>query len=361
MTYDAVVIGGGLIGMTTARSLRIAGLKVALLEKNRLGEESSWAAGGILARFYPWRQSEGARMLIEASQAAFPEFVAQLQEETGVDPQLLHCGILVADMEEQDQALAWARTCDTQIEPINQDRLQALEPNLAQHLQGALHIPSAMQVQPRLLAKALRKSLVLHGVEIFENTEVTDLQARDRVITGVSTHQRAFHANQVVVCNGAWAQQLLKTLSDVCTDIVPVRGQILLLKTRQRLLSNILVQNEQYMIPRKKPYILCGSTLEYVGFDRAVTEEAKEALRAWACQLCPQLQDAELADHWSGLRPGTLREAPYICVHPEYENLYLNAGHFRWGIAMSLASADLARELMTNPSEAQPMVQYGWD
>ena len=57
MTYDAVVIGGGLIGMTTARSLRIAGLKVALLEKNRLGEESSWAAGGILARFYPWRRA----------------------------------------------------------------------------------------------------------------------------------------------------------------------------------------------------------------------------------------------------------------------------------------------------------------
>lgn len=361
MTYDAAVIGGGLIGMTTARSLRMAGLKVALLEKNRLAEESSWAAGGILARFYPWRQSEGARALVEASQAAFPGFVAQLQEETGADPELLHCGILVADTEEQEQALAWARTCNTRIESIDKARLQALEPNLSEHLQTALHIPSAMQVRPRLLAKALRKSLVLHGVEIFENTEVTGLQGRDRVITGVKSHQRTFDANQVVVCNGAWAQQLLKTLSDACTDIVPVRGQILLLKTRQRLLSNILVQNEQYMIPRKAPYVLCGSTLEYVGFDRAVTEEAKEALLAWACRLCPQLQDAELADHWSGLRPGTLREAPYICVHPEYENLYLNAGHFRWGIAMSLASADLARELMTNPSGSQPMAQYGWD
>ena len=360
MTYDAVVIGGGLIGMTTARSLRLAGLKVALLEKNRLGEESSWAAGGILTRFYPWRQSEDARALIEASQAAFPGFVAQLQEETGVDPGLVRCGILVADTEEQEQALAWAQTCDTPIELVDKLRLQALEPNLAQHLQTALHIPSAMQVQPRLLAKAMRKSLALHGVEIFENTEVTGLQDRDRAITEVSTRQRSFHANQVVVCNGAWAQQLLKGLSDACTDIVPVRGQILLLKTRQRLLSNILVQNEQYMIPRKEPYILCGSTLEYVGFDRDVTEEAKEALRTWACRLCPQLQEAELADHWSGLRPGTLREVPYICVHPGYENLYLNAGHFRWGIAMSLASADLACKLMTNPSEAQPMAQYGW-
>lgn len=361
MTYDAVVIGGGLIGMTTARSLRLAGLKVALLEKNRLGEESSWAAGGILARFYPWRQGEGARALIEASQAAFPGFVAQLQEETGVDPQLLHCGILVADTEEQEQALAWARTRDTRIESVDRERLQALEPNLAEHLQAALHIPSAMQVQPRLLAKAMRESLARHGVEVFEDTEVTGLQDRDRVITGVRARKRAFHADQVVVCNGAWAQQLLKTFSDACTDIVPVRGQILLLKTQQRLLSNILVQNEQYMIPRQEPYILCGSTLEYAGFDRAVTEEAKETLLSWACRLCPQLQEAELADHWSGLRPGTLREVPYICVHPEYKNLYLNAGHFRWGVAMSLASADLACKLMTDPSAAPSMAQYGWE
>ncbi len=361
MTHDAVVIGGGLIGMTTARSLRIAGLRVALLEKNRLGEESSWAAGGILARLYPWRQGKAAQQLIETSQVAFPGFVTQLQEETGVDPELLHCGMLVVDPEEQEQALAWARTCDTRIEPIYQDRLQVLEPNLAEHLQAALHIPSVMQVQPRLLMKAMRKSLALHGVEIFESTEVTGLQTRGTMITAVNTPRRSFSTNQVVVCSGACTQQLLKTLSDTCTDIVPVRGQMLLFRAHRRLLSHILVQNEQYMIPRQEPYVLCGSTLEYVGFDRAVTEEAKEALRAWACRLCPQLQEAELADHWSGLRPGTLREVPYICGHPEYENLYLNAGHFRWGIAMSLASADLACKLMTNPSEAQAMAQCGWD
>lgn len=360
MVHDAVVVGGGLIGMTTARALRVAGLKVALLEKNRLGTESSWAAGGILAKWYPWRQSEGARALIGASQAAFPGFVEQLQEETGVDPELLHCGMLVTDTEEQEQALAWARRYHARIEPVGRDRLRALEPHLAKTLDAALLLPSAMQVQPRLLVEAMRKSLVLHGVEISEDTEVTGLQASAGKVTGVKTRQGTFSAKQVVVCTGAWVQQLLGTLSDICTDIVPVRGQMLLFKARQPLLSHILVQDGHYMIPRKEPHILCGSTLEHVGFDRAVTGEAKDAIRAWACQLCPVLEKAELADHWTGLRPGTSREVPYICVHPEYENLYVNAGHFQWGIAMSISSADLTCQLMTDPSSAQAATQYGW-
>ena len=360
MAYDAVVIGGGLIGMLTARTLQMAGLKVALLEKNRLGGESSWAAGGILASFHPWRQSEPAGALIEASQSAFPNLVAELQEETGVDSGLLHCGLLVADPEDREQALAWARKHGTRIEIIDRGQLAVLEPNLVKTLSAALLVPSAMQVQPRLLMKAIRKSLVLHGVEIIEGAEVTALQTRAGKVTGADTCQGTVSANQIVLCNGAWAQQLLKTLSDTCTDIVPVRGQILLFRTRQRLLSHILVQDEQYMVPRKEPYILCGSTMEYVGFDRAVTEEAKDAIYTWACRLCPLLEEAELVDHWTGLRPGTLREVPYICAHPEFENLYVNVGHFRSGIAMSISSANLTFKLMTNPSVAPQMVQYGW-
>ena len=121
MAYDAAVIGGGLIGMITARTLQIAGLKVALLEKNRLGEESSGAAGGILASFHPWRQHEAAGALIKASQDAFPVLAEELREETGIDPGLVHCGMLVADTEEQSQALAWAEKHAVQIEVIDQD------------------------------------------------------------------------------------------------------------------------------------------------------------------------------------------------------------------------------------------------
>ncbi len=360
MAYDAVVIGGGLIGMMTARTLQLAGLKVALLEKNRLGGESSWAAAGILASFHPWRQNDAAGALIEASASAFPNLVVQLQEETGINCGLLHCGMLVANNDERERALDWARKHDTSIEVLDQAKLARLEPHLANILEGAILIPSAMQLQPRLLMDALRESLVLHGVKIFEGTEVRALPVRAGKVTGADTPQGNVAAGQVVVCSGAWAQQLLKTVSEACTDIVPVRGQILLFKTQQRLMSHILVQDERYLVPREDPYILCGSTMEHVGFDRNVTEEAKDVIRTWAIQRCPALEEAELVDHWTGLRPGTLRETPYICAHPEYENLYMNAGHFRSGIAMSIASADLVCELMARPCVPPQMVPYGW-
>ena len=360
MLYDVVVVGGGLIGMITARTLRIAGLYVALLEKNRLGKESSWAAGGILSKLYPWQQSEAVRALIGAGQSAFPAFVAELHEETGVDPELLQSGMLVTDLEEQDTALAWARQHDTRIERVDRNILDELEPNLAKTIEAALYVPSVMQVRPRLVIEAVRNSLGLHGVQIFEGITVTGLLSRSGKVTGVETSRDNVHAGQVVVCNGAWAQQLLQTLSDSSTDIVPVRGQMLLFKTRQFLLSHILVQAEHYVIPRKDPYILCGSTLEYAGFDPGVTPDAKDSLRAQALRLCPRLSEEELVDHWAGLRPGTAREVPYICAHPEYENLYINAGHFRYGIIMSLPSAEIACDLVTGKTDASQMSAYGW-
>ena len=359
MAYDAVVIGGGLIGMITARTLQTAGLKVALLEKNRLGEEASGVAGGILASFHPWRQHEAAGALFKASQDAFPGLVEELHEETGVDPGLVRCGMLIADTKEQNQALAWADKHATQIEVLDQKQIKALEPNLAGALDSALLIPSAMQVQPRLLMKAIRKSLTRRGVEILEGTEVTGLARQVGKVIGANTGEGTVSAHKTVICNGAWAQQLLKTVTDICTDIVPVRGQILVFKARQHVLSHILVQDEQYLVPRGERHVLCGSSMEYVGFDRSVTEEAKNAICAWAYRFCPRLEDAELVDQWSGLRPGTLRDVPYICRHPEYENLYINAGHFRSGIAMSVSSADLLCRLMADPSAASQMVQYG--
>ncbi len=360
MAYDVVVVGGGLIGMITARTLRIAGLNVALLEKNRLGKESSWAAGGILAKLYPWQQSEAVRALIGAGQSAFPGFVTELQDETGVDPELLQCGMLITDLEEQDAALAWAQKHDTRIERVERSILDELEPGLAKTVDAALYVPSAMQVRPRRVLEAVQKSLELHGVQIFEEVTVTGLLAQSGKVTGVETSRDNVHAGQVVVCNGAWAQQLLQALSGVSTDIVPVRGQMLLFRTRQRLLSHILVSAEQYVIPRKDPYLLCGSTLEYVGFDRTVTPDAKDSLQALACRLCPQLKEEEPVKQWSGLRPGTTREVPYICAHPEYENLYINAGHFRYGIVMSLPSAEITCDLVTHKMVASHTSAYDW-
>ena len=100
--------------------------------------------------------------------------------------------------------------------------------------------------------------------------------------------------------------------------------------------------------------------MEYVGFDRATTQNAKRMLSLKARQLYPKLQDKEIVKHWSALRPGTNRELPYMCAHPEIDGLFINAGHFRYGIVMSVPAAKITSDLITNKAITSQISAYAW-
>jgi len=360
MAYDILVVGGGLIGMLTARNLQMEGYNVALVEKNKLGGAASWAAGGILSKLYPWQQSDEMQQLVTQGQASFPALVEVLKNETGIDAQLLQSGMLIIDVAEQQTALAWAKKNSTPIELLDRKELNQLEPNLDKKFSAALRLPTVMQVRPPLLIKAVHQSLLKHGVDIFEDAEVTQLVLETSKVVGVKTKQETMFAEQVILCNGAWTQQLLTRTSDLKTDIEPVRGQMLLFKPPQNVLSHIIIHNGFYLIPRQDQFLLCGSTLEYVGFSRSTTQEAKELLHLHACKICPALKEVEVLQHWSALRPGTARGVPYISAHPQIEALYINAGHFRYGIVTSIPSAKIASDLIANKANASQISTYAW-
>jgi glycine oxidase len=102
------------------------------------------------------------------------------------------------------------------------------------------------------------------------------------------------------------------------------------------------------MIPRADGQLLAGSTLEDVGFDTSVTEEVKAELAKKAEAIMPSLKGLPIIKHWSGLRPGTPENLPTIAAHPKIKNLYLNTGHFRYGLTMAPASARLVSELIAD-------------
>jgi glycine oxidase len=101
-----------------------------------------------------------------------------------------------------------------------------------------------------------------------------------------------------------------------------------------------------YMIPRLDGYLLAGSTLEDVGFDSGVTDQVRIEIQAKAEAIMPSLKDQPVIKHWSGLRPGTPENLPTISAHPTIKNLYLNTGHFRYGLTMAPASAKLITAIM---------------
>lgn len=345
---DVLIIGGGIIGMLTARSLEKEGLKIAIIDKGKLGGEATWAAGGILSPLNPWNETSKIKPLIEEGKRSFADLAEELKQETSIDPEVIQSGMLVLDVNHKHQAFDWSKKNNVSIELLTHNALHALEPNISRNVAQALYLPSIAQVRPPQLISALRESLQRRKVKVYENTAIKNIIVNANTVTGVTTELGNIAAEKVILCSGAWTKSLLPKEADIKLDIEPVRGQMLLYHLPKKILSHIVMKERSYLIPRKDGHILCGSTLEHVGFENEVTQEALQSLQATAHELVPILAQHQPIKQWSALRPGTQRETPYICKHPTIAGLFINSGHYRYGIIMSLASARIVTELITN-------------
>ena len=116
--------------------------------------------------------------------------------------------------------------------------------------------------------------------------------------------------------------------------------------SRPGLLRHITMHGDYYLIPRQNGLVLAGSTLEYTGYNKETTQAARDVLMEKAISLVPALSDYKIIKHWAGLRPGTSAGVPFIGEHPEISGLYTNTGHFRNGVVMAPASAQLLTDCM---------------
>ena len=356
--FDAIVVGGGVIGMLTARNLQRQGMKVAIIDKGVLGKEASWAAAGILSPLNPWKLNSTSQALVAEGQQMFPLLADELLQETNIDSEFYVSGMLVLDNQDQNSALTWAEKSNSKIRYVTGEKLYALEPGLSCYYQDALYFPKVGQIRSPKLMQALKASLQHHRVKIYENTLVTKLAIASNQIQGVITNDASIQADQIILCNGAWAAKLMPSFGQIPLDIEPVRGQMLLYKPEQKLISRMILKDHSYLVPRQDGHILCGSTMEHVGFNNQTTRQAAEQLHEFACELIPDFSRYSYIKQWSGLRPGTQQDSPYICKHPEIDGLYLNSGHYRYGIVMSIASARMMSELVVNHITASQTPEF---
>ncbi|MGH8550765.1 MAG: glycine oxidase ThiO [Methylococcales bacterium] len=353
---DILVIGGGIAGLLTAREFILAGYATTLIEKQKVGREASWAGGGILSPIYPWRQAESIMLLCKESNAIYPRLASDLKESTGIDPEWTSCGMVVLEEPEQG-VLAWCEknavpAC--RIDPIDVDNLI---PRAEVIESPVLWLPEVAQIRnPRLLT-ALQIDLKNKGVTLFEDTEVTGFSVQNGRIRGVRTNQQTFSAAEIVIAAGAWSNTFSEPFPPQ-PEIFPVKGQMLLYKAKPSLLKPIVLSNDQYLIPRLDGHILVGSTVEFSGFDKTTTLEARRQLDSFARRILPSLPRDSLIDQWAGLRPGSPSGIPTIGRHPVISNLSFNCGHFRNGIAMGPAAARLLADLLTEREPRIPPEPY---
>ncbi|MBN9133496.1 MAG: glycine oxidase ThiO [Nitrosospira multiformis] len=373
MSSDVIVIGGGIAGLAAAWELLHSGATVTVLERNLCGQEASWAGAGILSPLLPWDYPEAVTQLTQFSARLFPRFVEALQAETGVDPEYQASGMLVlpdsssqacvepATFAKSSRILLARRWCAQHAIPVQEAQSSQMAPSLRRDT-AALWLPEVCQVRNPRLLRALIKAVKALGGKVIEHAEVAGWKIERGYVQSISTVAGERHsAGQYVVAAGAWSRRLLAGHA-AALEVWPVRGQILLFKVRPGLLEPIVLdeRNNFYLIPRRDGHILAGSTLEEAGFDKSTTPEARETLLARAQALIPVLAGGTIVAHWAGLRPASPRNIPAISVHPAISNLYLNSGHYRYGVTMAPGSAQLIANMILGKLQPLDVTPYQW-
>ncbi|GAC1032153.1 glycine oxidase ThiO [Pseudomonas sp. No.21] len=342
---SVLIVGGGAIGLLTALELAEQE-SVVLIERQRVGTESSWAGGGIVSPLYPWRYSDAVTALAHWSQDFYPPLGQALLRQTGIDPEVHRTGLYWLDLEDEAQALAWAAGRKRPISRVSIGSVKAAVPPLADAYSTAIHMADVANVRNPRLTRALREALLqLPNVTLREDCAVDGFIQEGGRVVGVRTSQGEVRADRVVLCAGAWSGELLATLG-LDLPVEPVKGQMILFKCAEDFLPSMVLAKGRYAIPRRDGHILVGSTLEHEGFDKTPTEAALESLRASAIEMLPALAEAEVVGHWAGLRPGSPDGIPFIGPVPGFDGLWLNCGHYRNGLVLAPASCRLLTDLM---------------
>jgi glycine oxidase len=333
MTQKIIVVGGGIVGCLTALALVDRGCQVTIVERNVIAAqtsgESSWAGAGILFPLLPWFYKDEVNALALEGASLYSALCQRLLDETGVDPEYIKSGMLIQAPFDAALADDWC----------NKNHIEM------QQVEGGLLLPQVAQVRNPRLLQSLKQLLLQANVTLLERTQLEPLRQTEKITGWRSNTGGVLEADAFVVTSGAWSFELLKDTS-ANLNIKPMRGQILLYQIPQNSLQHIVYRDGFYMVPRRDGHLLAGSTLEDVGFDPRTTEEVKFELQAKAEAIMPSLKHAPIIKHWSGLRPGTPDNLPTISAHPTIKNLYLNTGHFRYGLTMAPASAERVAALM---------------
>jgi glycine oxidase len=357
---DVLILGGGVIGLTTAYYLARAGVRVQLLDQSDFGQEASWAGAGIL----PPGNPACARTPFDQLRAHSVTMLRKLSEElkslTGIDNGYLASGGLEFLGHHADAAAEEWRGEGIEAQRLTAKELQVLEPAVAPDLGSALLIPGMSQLRNPWHMRALIAACRSLGVALSPHQRVHALVRQGDRINAVRTAAGDVPVSQVVVAAGAWTDQLLAEIG--CRlGITPVRGQIVLLHGDKPTLRHILLAGARYLVPRGDGRILAGSTEEHAGFDKRNTAAGVQGLLELATRLVPALAEAPVEKCWAGLRPGSRDGLPFIGRVPSCPNVIVAAGHFRAGIQLSAGTALLVKEMILGETPSVPLDAFRVD
>jgi glycine oxidase len=348
-TADVAIIGGGVIGLTLARALRQRGVReVMLIERGRLGMEASWAAGGILAPQVEADHAGDFFRLVCASRDLYPAFAESLQEETGIEVEFDRSGTLCVGFTARDETelrrrYEWQVNEGLEVDWLTGDQARRLEPCLSPNIGAAMRLPNDWQVENRRLVAALISANQKLDVQLVTDCEVVALLIEGESVRGVETSQGSVATPIVVVAAGAWSSSIILPGAPMI-DLEPVRGQMICFvmnpDTDSKMARHVIYGPRGYLVPRRDGRLLAGSTDERVGFDRRVSEEGINAIRAMALEIAPATAGLSFSS-WAGFRPRAADGLPVLGPTEDIRGLFYATGHYRNGILLAPITGEL--------------------
>jgi glycine oxidase len=348
-SFDAVFVGGGVIGLASAWRAAQGGARVCVLERAEPPAGATNVAAGMLAPVgeLSFGEPELLSMMLAAAEL-WPEFVTELEAVSGEGTGHQANGALVVALD-RDEAGELRRRHELQqelgleTEWLTPRRCRELEPGLSTSFVGGVHAPDDASVDPRRLALALAAALRAAGGELRTGTEVIDgLWDGERLVGVRAADGAEVHADAVVLCNGAWAGQTAWLPPEARPPVRPVKGEVIELRPREDgppVASRNIASERIYLVPRDDGRLIAGATQEERGFDTTITAGGVHELLREAYRVLPDVAEMELAGMIAGLRPGSPDNLP-IVGRGAVEGLVLATGHFRNGILLAPITAD---------------------
>jgi glycine oxidase len=332
---DILVAGAGIIGLALALELHARGAQVTVLERDTAVSHASTAAAGMLAVHDPHNPA-ALYPLSHLSAALYPAFLARIAELSGET-------VPFQTELTMQQETGKPRNPTRHLLPWDLDRM--LPGNALHHLH--FDLINEHSIDPRQLAHALLAAVRNTTIDLREHTTVRRVVDRLRSVkVKIANDPHVHEAGAFVDCRGSW--------SPLAT---PRKGQMLAVEIPEGMDLALVVRTKDiYIVPRTRgPHAgraIIGATIEDAGFDTTVHQSDIEALHARAAALLPQLANARILESWAGLRPGTPDDLPLIGAAIPDRLSFIASGHFRNGILLAPATAQIIADLIENKPAA---------